>query len=149
MKKILIAAGISIVTIIAAISCGSNPRNNTTNPALDSLPAGATANSSRPDNIQSNNPRGSMSDTTYAQGAVLVANNTCKTCHAINKKLVGPSFNMIADKYDNSPGMRDELAHKINHGGVGRWGNVAMPAQNVSIQDGNLMAGYILSLKTK
>ncbi len=150
MKKILVVAGISIVTMIAASSCGSNPRKDTNNPAQDSMPAGATTGSSRPDNSQGNNPRGSMNDDAYTQGAVLIANNDCKTCHAIDKKLVGPSYNMIADKYENSPGMRDELAYKINHGGSGRWGNVAMPAHpQVSIPNGNLMAAYILSLKSK
>ena len=149
MKKILVLAGIGVVMLSAMYSCGSNPRNNTNNPAEDSLPVGKSSTPNRPDN-NVDNPRALTNDSAYVQGAVLVANNDCKTCHAIDKKQLGPSYNMIADKYENSEGMRDELAYKINKGGSGRWGTVAMPAHpNVSIPDGNLMAGYILSLKTK
>ena len=149
MKKIIAATGISIITIIAVNGCGSNPRNNTNNPAKDSLNNGASATPLPDNNVD--NPRAQMGgDTTYTQGAVLVANNDCKTCHAIDKKIVGPSYNMIADKYSNTAGYRDELAYKIMRGGSGRWGSVAMPAHpQVSIPNGNLMAGYILSLKTK
>lgn len=134
---------------MAIASCGSNPRNDTNNPAKDSLPSGASANANRPDN-NVDNPRALTNDSAYTQGAVLVANYDCKTCHAIDKKIVGPSYNMVADKYTNDVGMQDELAHKIVSGGSGRWGNIAMPAHpNVSIPDANQMAKYILSLKTK
>ncbi len=140
---------VSLITITGIISCGSNPRNNTTNPAQDSLPLAQKTNPGLSDN-NVDNPRALTTDSTLTGGAVLIANNDCKTCHAIDKKMTGPSYNMIADKYTNSAGMRDELAYKIEHGGSGRWGNVVMPAHpQVTRTDANEMANYILSLKTK
>ncbi len=142
-------AAAGIVIAMTVMSCGSNPRNDTQNPAQDSLSTGATATPNQPDNSV-DNPRASTNDPAYAQGAVLVANNNCKTCHAIDKKMTGPSYNMVADRYTNDAGMRDELAHKIRVGGSGRWGNVVMPAHpQVSNDDANQMANYILSLKSK
>ena len=149
MKKIIVSAG--IIVAIGIISC-DNPRSNTVDPAHDSLhtakPSAPTAIAVPDNNVD--NPRASTSGTAYDQGAVLVANNNCKTCHAIDIKMTGPSYNQIANKYENTEGMRDELAYKIMKGGSGRWGNVVMPAHpSVSIEDGNEMAGYILSLRTK
>lgn len=148
MKKIIVTAGFGIIVFLGINGCGSNPRKDTNNPAQDSLPVGQTATPGRPDN-NVDNPRALTNDSTYVQGAVLVANNACKTCHAIDQKIVGPSYNMIADKYSNTEGMRDELAYKIIKGGSGRWGNVVMPPQKATIPEANLMAGYILSLKSK
>ena len=145
MKKLIAAA--SIITVFIIFSC-NNPREHTANPGNDSLSTGIKANPDRPDN-NVDNPRALTMDSAYREGAVLVANHPCKTCHAIDKKLIGPSFKQVADKYTNDAGMRDELAHKIVYGGYGRWGQVRMPAQNVSLADANQMANYILSLKTK
>ncbi len=147
MKKMIVF--ISIIAVTGMVSCGSNPRNNTNNPAQDSLnTTGSSATQKSDNNVD--NPRASVKDSAYVQGAVLIANNDCKTCHAINKKMTGPSYNMVADKYTNGEGMRDELAYKIVHGGSGRWGNVVMPAHpQVTITDANQMANFILSLKTK
>ncbi len=151
MKKILTIMAVSIVTLATAVSCGSNPRNDTNNPAQDSLSTGQKSDPERPDN-NVDNPRALTNggDPAITQGAVLVANSDCKTCHDINKKMVGPSYNMIADKYSNTEAYRDELAYKIYKGGSGRWGQVAMPAHpQISIANANLMAGYVLSLKSK
>ena len=145
MKKLISAA--SIATAFIIFSC-TNPSQHTSNPAEDSMSTGMKANPNRPDN-DVDNPRALTMDSAYRAGAVLVANNACKTCHAIDQKIIGPSYNQVANKYTNEAGMRDELAHKIKYGGYGRWGQVRMPAQNVSLNDATQMANYILSLKTE
>jgi cytochrome c len=144
MKKIIIIAG--IISALGIISCGSNQKG--TDPAQDSS-ASHDVSGTRIDNNNGDNPRASVNDESLQQGATLVANNDCKTCHEINKKIVGPSYNDIANKYTNNEGYRDELAYKIVQGGSGRWGTVAMPAHpNVSIPEAREMARYILSLHT-
>lgn len=145
MNKIISAA--SIISVLIIFSC-NNPSQHTSNPANDSLSTGLKANPDRPDN-NVDNPRALTMDSAYREGAVLVANNACKTCHAIDKKIIGPSYNQVADRYTNDAGMRDELAHKIVYGGYGRWGQVRMPAQNVDLNAATQMANYILSLKSK
>ena len=43
----------------------------------------------------------------------------CMACHAVEKKLVGPSFKDVAAKYANQKDANDKLAAKIVKGGSG------------------------------
>ncbi len=64
--------------------------------------------------------------------------------------MIGPSYQMIADKYGYNEGMVDELAKKIISGGSGRWGSVVMPPHDdINVNDAREMARYILSLSNK
>ncbi|OQK15856.1 hypothetical protein AU255_16840 [Methyloprofundus sedimenti] len=47
---------------------------------------------------------------------VLLNNNGCLACHAINKKLVGPAFHEIATKYKGDAGAKSKLAASIQKG---------------------------------
>ena len=56
----------------------------------------------------------------------------CTACHADNKKLVGPSYQDVADKYRDSYKKDAEtaiakVAGKVKAGGSGVWGPVPMP----------------------
>ena len=100
------------------------------------------------DSFANSIPSGSAATGTgSSRGAALIASNNCKTCHTINQKNIGPSYQMIADKYGNNDAMADELSLKIINGGSGRWGQVVMPPHHdVSTADARDMARYILSL---
>ena len=63
--------------------------------------------------------------------------NTCLGCHATNKKIVGPSFQSVAEKYKNDPNARAFLKNKIAKGGSGSWGVVPMPA-HTQLSDADL-----------
>jgi cytochrome c len=52
----------------------------------------------------------------------------CLACHSVERKLVGPSFREIADRYRGQAGAADALALKVRSGGQGAWGPVPMPA---------------------
>ncbi len=68
----------------------------------------------------------------------------CFACHDINNKKVGPAFKDVANK---EAGKVEEVARRIKNGGVGEWGNVPMPPQNVSEEEARQLAEWILSLK--
>ena len=69
-------------------------------------------------------------------------------CHAIDKKLVGPSYKDVAAKYKDDKGAVDKLASKIRAGGVGVWGQVPMPANTqVSEAEAKTFASWVLSQK--
>ena len=71
--------------------------------------------------------------------------NACLGCHAINKKIVGPSFKAVAEKYKNDSNARIFLKNKIAKGGAGSWGVVPMPANTkLSDADLSLLTGWIL-----
>ena len=71
--------------------------------------------------------------------------NACLGCHNVNKKIVGPSFQSIAQKYKNDSGAQIFLKNKIAKGGSGSWGVVPMPANTkLSDADLSLLTSWIL-----
>ncbi len=76
----------------------------------------------------------------------LATSKNCMACHAVDKKLVGPSFKDIAKKYDKSAS--DKLAEKVIKGGSGAWGPVPMPANpQVSADESKKLVAWILAQK--
>lgn len=71
--------------------------------------------------------------------------NACLGCHAINKKIVGPSFQAIAEKYKSDANAQAFLKNKIAKGGSGSWGVVPMPG-NAKLNDADLstLSSWIL-----
>jgi cytochrome c len=67
----------------------------------------------------------------------LAKQNACMGCHAVDKKIVGPSFQSVAQKYKNDSQAPAFLKNKIAKGGAGSWGVVPMPA-NTKLNDGDL-----------
>ena len=51
----------------------------------------------------------------------------CMSCHAVDKKVVGPAYQDVAKKYAGQKDMVAKLAEKVQKGGSGVWGNVPMP----------------------
>ena len=68
----------------------------------------------------------------------LAKRNGCAACHAVDKKVVGPSWHDIASKYKGKD-IHGELAAKVKAGGKGVWGNVPMPPQ-AKVSDADLKA---------
>jgi len=72
----------------------------------------------------------------------------CLTCHANDKKIVGPSFKDIAAKRSAEKGADAALARKIKGGSQGEWGQVPMPANaTVSDAEAATLAKWVLSIK--
>jgi cytochrome c len=80
------------------------------------------------------------------QQAFLIAKKSaCLGCHASNKKIVGPGFEAVAQKYKNESRAQDFLKNKIAKGGAGSWGVVPMPANSkLSDADLSLLVSWIL-----
>ena len=82
-----------------------------------------------------------------ADEALAKAKN-CMSCHAIDKKLVGPSYKDVAKKYASDAKAVDTLAAKIIKGGSGVWGAVPMPPNaNVNDAEAKKLAAWVMSLK--
>jgi cytochrome c len=74
------------------------------------------------------------------QRGLAVANaNACMGCHAVDRKLVGPSFQQIAAKYKGDAQAPAKLARKVKDGGAGVWGMIPMPA-HPSMSDADVRA---------
>ena len=57
----------------------------------------------------------------------LAKSKNCMACHAMDKKLVGPSYQAVAQKYAGDKAAAAKLATKIMKGGAGVWGAIPMP----------------------
>jgi cytochrome c len=72
----------------------------------------------------------------------------CLACHAMDKKIIGPAYKDVAEKYRSDPAAAAKLQDKVKKGGSGVWGQVPMPP-NTTVSDTDIKAdvAYILSLK--
>ncbi len=81
-------------------------------------------------------------------GSQLIAANDCLTCHKISEKSFGPSYQQIANRYEDNQGNVQNLASRIITGGKGLWGQNAMtPHPNLPQPQAQEMVRYILSLR--
>ena len=80
------------------------------------------------------------------EGKALVEGADCLSCHKVDSKLVGPSYQDVAAKYTEAD--IDHLSQKIIEGGKGVWGDIPMtPHAGLSKENAQKMVKYILSLK--
>jgi cytochrome c551/c552 len=75
----------------------------------------------------------------------LLAKNACLGCHALNAKLIGPSYHDVAAKYRNAPEAAISVAASIRDGSSNKWGAVPMPAfPNLAAQELQVLAAFVL-----
>ncbi len=79
----------------------------------------------------------------------LATSKNCMSCHAVERKVLGPSFKDIAAKYRDDKTAVERLAVKIVKGGSGVWGPLSMPANpQVNEADAKKLAAWVMSSKT-
>lgn len=88
-------------------------------------------------------------NTFAGDGEALAQKANCTTCHATDKKKVGPSFKDISAKYKDDKGAQAALEKKVRSGGAGAWGKMPMPATANTVSDGDIksIVQWVLSLK--
>jgi cytochrome c len=69
----------------------------------------------------------------------LAKKHACFACHAVDKKLVGPSYKDVAGKYRGDKGAEARLFDKVKKGSQGTWGQVPMPP-NAAVPDAEVRA---------
>ena len=78
----------------------------------------------------------------------LATSKNCMACHAVDKKLVGPSYKDVAAKYAGQKDAVDKLAVKIIKGGSGGGGPVPMPANaQVNEAEAKKLAAWVMAQK--
>lgn len=72
----------------------------------------------------------------------------CTACHAVDKKLIGPSYKDVAAKYASDKDAVAKLSKKVREGGVGAWGQIPMPANpQVSADEATTLVKWVMSQK--
>ena len=87
-----------------------------------------------------------MAGQAQADEALAKAKN-CMSCHALDKKLVGPAYKDVAAKYKGDAKAPAMLATKIKTGGKGTLGEIPMPPNNVTPEEASKLAAWVLALK--
>jgi cytochrome c len=78
----------------------------------------------------------------------LARSKNCMACHAIDRKMVGPSYKDISARYANDAQAVAKLTDKIRRGGSGVWGAIPMPANpSLSEDEAKTLAAWSLSFK--
>lgn len=73
----------------------------------------------------------------------------CATCHAADKKLIGPSWKDVAARYKGNAGALSQLTEHVRKGSTGVWGKLPMaPVDAAKINDADLKAVLSWVLKT-
>lgn len=80
-------------------------------------------------------------------GMDLAKKKNCFACHAIDKKVVGPAYKDVAKKFGGQKDAVAMLAERIQKGSVGVWGQVPMPANQVTPEEAKELAAWVLTAK--
>jgi cytochrome c len=84
----------------------------------------------------------------YVKGLALIKDSDCPSCHMAERKIVGPSYAEVAEKYENTQENVELLASRVIKGNVGEWGDIPMPSHpGLSEEDAQQMIRYVLLLR--
>jgi len=145
MKKAFFILGICVV--VSACGGNSASKGGSDSTAAANQTAKAT-NSDADTNATKTGTEGAGGSAGSSAGEKLLAANDCGTCHKVDTKVIGPSFQDIAKKYDASEANIDMLAKKVISGGSGNWGTMAMTAHTALAEnDAKEIVKYILAQK--
>ncbi len=74
--------------------------------------------------------------------------NNCLLCHSIDKKVLGPAYKEVANKYKGDKTAEARLIAKVKAGGSGVWGEAAMPPNSPQVKDEDIktIVKWVLSL---
>ncbi len=96
-----------------------------------------------PEKIAGSAPSQNAAAAARAAVMPLLQKNACVACHAMDTKLIGPSFKDVAVKYKGRADAVNYLAGKIKSGGQGVWGSMPMPPQALSDAEAAQLAQWL------
>ncbi len=85
------------------------------------------------------------------EGLELAKKSGCLACHAIDKKVVGPAWKDVAERYRGQD-VKATLITKVKAGGKGNWTEVTkgvpMPPYSPRVSDDNIekLVDFVLAL---
>lgn len=76
----------------------------------------------------------------------LAKSKNCVACHHVERKMIGPAYKAIAERYAKDESAIKTLTEKVIKGGAGSWGQTPMPPQpSLSPADSETLVKWILS----
>ncbi|MEW6678015.1 MAG: c-type cytochrome [Pseudomonadota bacterium] len=87
-----------------------------------------------------------LANTPALADEALVAKNKCTTCHAMDKKMMGPTWKDIAARHKGQASAQASLVQAIVSGSKGKYGKIPMPPQPKAKVDAEAIAKWIAGL---
>ena len=76
----------------------------------------------------------------------LARSKNCVACHHLERKMIGPAYKAIAERYNKDESAAKALSEKVIKGGSGNWGQTPMPPQaSVTPGEAEILVKWILS----
>ncbi|MDP3602366.1 MAG: c-type cytochrome [Bosea sp. (in: a-proteobacteria)] len=76
----------------------------------------------------------------------LARSKNCVACHHVERKMIGPAYKAVAERYAKDEAAVPKLSEKVIKGGVGSWGQTPMPPQaSVAPSEAETLVKWILS----
>lgn len=83
---------------------------------------------------------------TEADVKPILTKNACLACHAVDKKMIGPAYQDIAEKHKDDADAATVLAMHIQKGSTGVWGAMPMPPNpGITDDETKLVVEWILN----
>lgn len=87
-----------------------------------------------------------LTSSTAFASAELAKSKNCVACHSVERKMIGPSYKAVAERYGKDEAAIKLLSEKVAKGGGGNWGQLPMPPQpGVSPEEAESLVKWILS----
>lgn len=77
--------------------------------------------------------------------ADLARSKNCVACHHAERKMIGPAFKAIAERYANDGSAVGTLSERVRAGTSGTWSQMPMPPQPISPDEAEALVRWILS----
>jgi cytochrome c len=71
----------------------------------------------------------------------------CIACHHETRRVIGPTWNAVAQRYANDGTAVQVLSARIVAGNGGVWGETPMPAQDLTPAEAEALVRWILTLR--
>jgi cytochrome c len=71
----------------------------------------------------------------------------CVACHHETRRVIGPTWNAIANRYAGDATAAAVLSERVIAGYGGVWGETPMPAQDITPAESEALVRWILTLR--
>lgn len=144
------AAPILGVLLLAASAISLSGCGKKEAPQEPSSPVAPLSQAPAPKAPEAALPAANGAAATVASAEAAMRKSDCFTCHAVDKKMVGPAYAWVAYRYKGDKEAVAKLAAKIKTGGMGQWnaytgGVVMMPHPQLSDDEIKAMVEWVLS----
>jgi len=115
------AASILGVLLLAASAISLSGCGKKESPQEPSSPMAPLSQAPAPKAPEAALPAANGAAATVASAEAAMRKHDCFTCHAVDKKMVGPAYAWIAYRYKDDKEAVVKLVAKVKNGGMGQW----------------------------